>query len=168
MALFRQDQHTSGLYRVNCGCVTLQRISLNGDRLVLHRAISGGYFAEASIFSDLYHCDAICTEAGSVLKIAKADVIGMMRSNPEFCEGFTRFLAVQIQQYRTLLEILAIRSAKERVLTAVQAGYLNGTILEFSSRINLTHEACYRAFRELCDDGRMTQKGRGQYVLQRA
>lgn len=153
--LFRQNQTTSGLYRVISGCVTLQRTSLDGDTLTLHRAVSDGYFAEASIFSDTYHCDAICSEAGSVLKIAKAEVMAMMRSSPEFCEGFTRLLAVQVQHHRAHIEILAIRSAKERVIAAVQAGYLEATIPEFASRINLTHEACYRALRALCDDRRM-------------
>ena len=82
-----------------------------------------------------------------------------------FCEDFTRLLAVQVQHYRALIEILAIRSAKERVIAAVQAGYLEATIPAFASRINLTQEACYRALRKLCDDGRLVRIGRGRYVL---
>ena len=163
--LFRQDQATAGLYRVLTGCVTLKRTSSEGEALTLHRAVSGGYFAEASIFSDTYHCDAICTVAGSALKISNSAVIATMLSNPEFSETFARLLAVQVQQYRAHIELLAIRSAKERVLAAFQAGYLATTIPEFSSRINLSHEACYRALRALCDDGRMCRIGRGRYAL---
>ncbi|WP_299140269.1 Crp/Fnr family transcriptional regulator [uncultured Tateyamaria sp.] len=163
--LFRQDQTASGLYRVVSGYVTLQRTGLGGDTLTLHRAVSGGLFAEASIFSENYHCDAICTAAGSVTKIAKADVIATMQSNPAFSEGFTRLLAVQVQQYRAHIELLAIPSAKERILAAVQAGYLDATVTELATRINLSHEACYRALRALCDDGRVVQTGRGQYSL---
>lgn len=163
--LFRQDQPTSGLYRVVTGCVTLSRTSLGGELLTLHRAVSGGYFAEASIFSNTYHCEAICTEAGSVLKIGKNAITATMQSNPEFSAGFTRLLAVQVQQYRAHIELLAIRSAKERVMAAYEAGYLATTVLEFGSRINLTHEACYRALRALCDDGRMRRIGRGRYAL---
>ena len=163
--LFRQDQATSGLYRVLAGCVTLRRTSLGGEVLTLHRAVSGGYFAEASVFSDTYHCEAICTEAGSVLKIAKNAISATMLSNPEFSAGFTRLLAVQVQQYRAHIELLAIRSAKERVLAAYEADYLATTIPEFASRINLTHEACYRALRALCNDGRMRRIGRGRYTL---
>jgi CRP-like cAMP-binding protein len=163
--LFRQDQATSGLYRVLVGCVTLRRTSLGGEALTLHRAVSGEYFAEASIFSNTYHCDAICTEAGSVLKIAKDAVSATMLSKPEFSEGFTRLLAVQVQHYRAHIELLAIRSAKERVLAAFRAGYLATTIPEFASRINLTHEACYRALRVLCENGLMRRIGRGRYAL---
>lgn len=163
--LFGQNQPTSGMYRVVSGCVTLQRVTLAGDALTLHRAVSGGYFAEASIFSESYHCEAVCTKAGRVMKIAKDAVVAEMQSNPAFFEGFTKLLAVQVQQYRVHIEMLAIRSAKERVLVAVQAGYLEATVPEFASRINLTHEACYRALRTLCQDGKLLQVGRGKYAL---
>lgn len=163
--LFRQNQTTSGLYRVASGCVTLQRTGLAGDTLTLHRAVSGGLFAEASVFSATYHCDAICTEAGSVMKMAKAHVVATMQSNQSFSEGFTKLLALQVQQYRAHIELLAISSAKERLLAAVQVGYFDATVTELATRINLSHEACYRALRALCDDGRMVRTGRGQYSL---
>jgi len=60
--LFRQNQASSGLYRVVSGCVTLQRVGPGGDILTLHRAATGGLFAEASVFSATYHCDALCTK----------------------------------------------------------------------------------------------------------
>lgn len=163
--LFRQNQTATGLYRVVSGCVTLQRTGLGGDTLTLHRAVSGGLFAEASVFSATYHCDAICTEVGSVTKIAKPDVVATMHSNPAFSEGFTKLLAVQVQQYRAHIELLAISSAKDRILAAVQAGYFDATVTELATRINLSHEACYRALRRLCDEGRMVQAGRGKYKV---
>ena len=163
--LFRQKQKTSGLYRVVSGCVTLHRMGLGGDTLTLHRAVSGGVFAEASVFFATYHCDAICTEAGNVVKIAKGVIVSTMQCDPAFSEGFTRLLAVQVQQYRAHIELLAIRSAKDRLLAAVQAGYFDVPVTELATRINLTHEACYRALRGLCDDGRMIKVGRGRYEL---
>ena len=99
------------------------------------------------------------------MKIAKADVVATMQSNPAFSEGFTRLLAVQVQQYRAHIELLAISSAKDRLVAAVQVGYFDATVTELATRINLSHEACYRALRALCDDGRMVRTGRGQYSL---
>ncbi len=163
--LFGQGELASGLYQVLSGSITLQRMSIDGEVSVLHRAAAGGYFAEASIFSDVYHCDAICSGAGRFLKIGKAEITGAMKTNPAFCESFMKLLAVQVQSYRSLIEILAIRSAKERVLTAFRAGYFEGTIIEFANRINLTHEACYRALRTLVEDGKLRRVGQGQYQL---
>lgn len=88
-----------------------------------------------------------------------------MQSNPAFSKGFTSLLAIQVQHYRAHIELLAIPSAKERILAAVHAGYFDATVTELATRINLSHEACYRALRGLCDDGRMVQAGRGKYAL---
>lgn len=163
--IFRQNQPTTGLYCVINGCITLQRTGLGGDTITLHRAVTGGFFAEASIFSETYHCDAICTESGQLLKIAKVEIIKALRENSHFNDTFIRLLAGQVQTYRAHIELLAIHSATDRVLAAIHAGYLNASVKEFATRINLTHEACYRALRKLCNDGRITQIGRGQYEL---
>lgn len=164
--LFRQNQATSGLYHVAKGSVVLQRTGLSGNTLTLHSAKSGGFFAEASIFSTTYHCDAICTEAGEVMKIAKDCIVSTIQSDPDFSTRFTRLLAIQVQKYRAHIELLSIPSAKERILAAVQAGYLDATVTELATRINLSQEASYRALRDLCDDGRIIQMGRGRYMLQ--
>jgi hypothetical protein len=82
-----------------------------------------------------------------------------------FTEGFTRLLAIQVQQCRSHIELLAIPSATERILAAVRAGYFDTTVTELAARINLSHEACYRGFRKLCDDGRMVRVRRGKYRL---
>ena len=163
--LFLQSQPATGMFLVQTGSVTLSRTTRNGDTLTLHRAEAGGYFAEASVFSDHYHCDAICTGPGRVLKINKSDVVTMMRSDPVFSESFARLLARQVQHFRAHAALLGIRSARDRVLAAVQAGYFEATVTEFASRINLTHEACYRALRALCHEGLMVQTGRGRYAL---
>lgn len=163
--LFRQAEATTGLYRVHRGCVTLRRTTLAGDTLTLHRATAGDLFAEASVFSDQYHCDAICTVGGDVHHISKAETLEQLSTDKGFALAFTALLAQQVQSYRFLLEITAIKSAEERVFAAVSAGYLDGAVTEFATRIHLTHEACYRALRTLCNQGRLTQTGRGQYQL---
>jgi CRP-like cAMP-binding protein len=163
--LFRQGQATSGFYHVVSGAVTLQRTGVDGGCLTLHRAVAGGFFAEASVFSQHYHCDAVCTKAGHVVKIAKDGFVAQLGADPAFAEAFTRLLAQQVQHYRAHIELLAIPSSKERLLAAVQAGYFDATVIELASRINLSHETCYRALRRLCAEGRMVQTGRGCYAL---
>lgn len=163
--LFRQAEPTTGLFRVRLGCITLRRTTAAGDTLTLHRATAKELFAEASVFSDAYHCDAICTAEGEVQHICKFATLDQLAKNQAFALAFSALLARQVQSYRLLLEITAIRSAKERVLAAVSAGYLESAVTEFATRIHLTHEACYRALRALCDDGRLIKTGRGTYRL---
>ena len=163
--LFHQSEPTTGLYRVIQGCVTLRRTTKAGDELTLHRAMSGDIFAEASVFSDQYHCDAVCTLSGEVQRISKSAVLTKLSHDSKFAVSFSALLARQVQTYRHLLEITAIKSAEERVLAAVAEGYLQGTVVEFATGIHLTHEACYRALRLLCKQGRLNQTGRGKYQL---
>lgn len=163
--LFRQAEPTIGFYRVQTGCVTLRRTTKAGDTLTLHRATAGDLFAEASVFSDQYHCDAICTVAGEVQHICKTATLDQLSKDKDFALSFSALLARQVQSYRFLLEITAIKSADERVLAAVSAGYLEGAVTEFATRTHLTHETCYRALRSLCNDGRLIQTGRGRYRL---
>lgn len=163
--IFRQGDATSGLFQVVAGSVTLQRTTEDGSTLTLHRSTQTEYFAEASIFSETYHCNAICTEAGEVQKISKTSVTKMMETNKEFSREFTKHLAIQVQMYRAHVELLAIRSAKDRILAAMQTNNNTSTIIELASRINLTHETCYRAFKTLCSEGRMRRTGQGKYEL---
>lgn len=163
--LFRQADPTTGFYRVEAGSVTLERTTKIGDRLTLHRAAAGDLFAEASVFSDQYHCDAICSEGGKVQVFSKAVTLDLMVRNIDFASAFTKLLAKQVQSYRFLLEITAIKSSEERVLAAVSAGYLDGPVTQFATRIHLTQETCYRALRTLCIQKRLVQVGRGQYHL---
>ncbi len=163
--LFRQGQRTRGLFRVISGGVTLQRMSETGDILVIHRATEGDYFAEASIFSNTYHCDAVCMSDSKITCYKRGTILDLMRAGSGFSMQFSKHLATQVQQYRAHSEILAIRSAKHRVLAAVQAGYHQGAVTELAGRINLTHEACYRALTDLCGEGKLQRVGRGRYVL---
>lgn len=163
--LFRQDQRTRGFFSVQNGCVVLQRTTQTGDVLVIHRASAGDSFAEASIFSDVYHCDAICTSDCTFTLFERSMVSELMQNDPAFSMRFARHLAVQVQQYRAHIELLAIRSAPERLLTALQTEYNQGTVTELAKRINLTHETCYRALRQLCQTGQVRQVARGRYEL---
>lgn len=58
----------------------------------------------------------------------------------------------------------AVKSANDRVLLAVQLGKLTGSITQFATQIGLSKEACYRALRELSDQGLLIKTGRGRHA----
>jgi hypothetical protein len=66
---------------------------------------------------------------------------------------------------RQLREILAIRSAKERVFAGLVASLLVGIIIDFAAIVSLTHEATYRVLRQLVTDGKVNNPKRGVYRL---
>lgn len=162
--LFQQGAKTTGLYIVLNGRVHLERVGPNGERLVIHRAMAGTSFAEASIFSERYHCDALVIEAGEFVRIDKAAVLTAF-ADVEFACAYGRQAARQIQAQRQLLEIVGIRSAEERVLAGLVAGLLDGQVIDFAALLHLSHEATYRALRSLVGAGRVTNPSRGIYRL---
>lgn len=162
--LFRQGAETKGLYIVLNGRVHLERVGPNGERFVIHRAMAGTSFAEASIFSEHYHCDALVIEAGEFVRIDKAAVLTAF-ADVEFALAYGRQAARQVQAQRQLLEIVGIRSAEERVMAGLVAGLLDGQVVDFSALLHLSHEATYRALRSLVDAGRVTNPSRGRYSL---
>ena len=162
--LFRQGAKTTGLFIVLTGRVHLERIGPNGERFVIHRAEAGTSFAEASIFSEHYHCDAIVIEKGEFMRIKKTAVLAAF-ADVEFARAYGCEAASQIQAQRQLLEIVGIRSAEERVMAGLVAGLLDGQIVEFASLLRLSHEATYRALRKLVNRGQVINPTRGVYSL---
>lgn len=58
-ALFRQGDAKTGVFEVTLGRLRLERRTFDGRLVVLHTARAGELFAEASLFADAYHCDAV-------------------------------------------------------------------------------------------------------------
>lgn len=163
--VFRQDAICRGFYYLRSGGVVLQRVTHSGATVTVHRATPGGFFAEASLFSERYHCDAVCERASLIYRIDKKASLEALQTNPEFALRLSAILARQVQSHRQLLEILAIRNAEERVFAALGAGLFKGTVVQLASEIGLTHEATYRALARLTKAGRVVKPGRGQYRL---
>ena len=162
--VFHQADPTHGLYVVQTGRVHLERVGPDGERFIIHRAQAGTSFAEASVFSEVYHCDAVCVEAGALIRIDKAAVLAAF-ADPAFARAYGRQAAQQIQAQRQMLEIVGIRRAEDRVMAGLVAGLLEGSVIEFAARLQLSHEATYRALRKLVQDGRVTNPARAIYHL---
>ncbi len=164
--LFHQDQKTGGLFCVEEGYIELRRATQAGEILLVHHAIKGETFAEASLFSDFYHCDAVATQESTLLiEIDRKHVLEHLQTDPNFAIAMTKHLARQNQVYRRKLEIMAIKSAPERVYSALSDDMLKGGIIALAAEIGLTHEAVYRSLRKLVKQGRVVQTGRGKYSI---
>jgi CRP-like cAMP-binding protein len=159
--LFRAGQPTVGLYEIVSGSVRLVRFNISGREVVLHSALAGDTIAEASLFSPVYHCDAIAATAARVRLYPKAPLLAEFARNPQTAGRFMARLGHQIMALRTLIERNNIRSARERVrhYLAVNAGadgrtvVLPGTVKELAADLGLSHEALYRTLARMAKDG---------------
>ena len=163
-ALFRQGEQPWALFLVRRGTVSLVRHTEAGRAVPIFRAMPGDTLAEASLFSDTYHCDCIAQCDANLFAFPKPAILRQMAGDPGFSRALVHRLSVQVQTYRRKLELFAIASAKERVLAALADGWLQGSVMAFAAEIGLTHEATYRALAALVQEGRAQKTGRGRYI----
>src|SRR5436190_13870143 len=80
--LFRQGDKVSAIYFVEAGRLRLERRTFDGRLLVVGTTPAGEFFVEAALFSDVYHCDAVATEASRVRIYPKAAVLKVLHADP--------------------------------------------------------------------------------------
>jgi CRP/FNR family transcriptional regulator, dissimilatory nitrate respiration regulator len=173
-ALFRFGDKTAGFCEVISGRVRLARVDRAGHEIVLHSAGPGETLAEASLFSPVYHCDAIASTTAVVRIYPKAAMLGVFEKDSRATRAFAATLARQVMNLRTRIEQRNIRSARDRVrhYLGVNAGAdgrtveLHGTLKETARELGLTHEALYRTLVALERSGEI-KRGRGKITLLR-
>ena len=170
--LFRQGDPVVGLFQVIEGRVRLVRHTPDDDLVVLHTARPGELFAEAALFADTYHCDAVAVAAARVRVFPKDEVRAGFRQTPELAERFMAVLARQVQALRARVQQRATRSARQRVLQSLALGAgpdrvfpLDAPLTDLAAEIGLTHEALYRTLAALEREG-LIERGKGRIVLQ--
>jgi len=159
--LFRSGQRTVGLYEIVSGRVRLIRVDRSGRESVLYSAEAGDTFAEASLFSPVYHCDAVAATAAKVLLFPKAAIVAALARDPKLARAFIARLAHQVMDLRTRLARRNMHSARDRIrhFLAVHAGgdgrtvVLTGTLKELAANLGLTHEALYRTLSRMAAEG---------------
>jgi CRP/FNR family transcriptional regulator, dissimilatory nitrate respiration regulator len=166
--LFRQGDKARAIFAIERGRLQLIRHTIDSRRVVLHTARAGELLAEAALFADSYHCDAVAAVASRVRSYAKRDLLAAFRANTVLAERFMSLLAHQIHVLRSRLEERNIRSARERVLHHLLAAGPAGTrirpegsLMDLAAEIGLSHEALYRTLSALEKDGaiRRTRSG---------
>lgn len=163
--LFHQGDSTRGFFYLLEGAIQLQRVTESGQEVLVLRAAEGDTFAEASLFHSTYHCNAVATKSSQVIECSKKAVLSRFRDDSRFALAMSERFAIQVQQMRSRLEILSIRSAEERVFRAVVDGLLSDTITSLAKEIGLTPEVVYRSLASLTQSARIKKVGYGRYSL---
>lgn len=163
--LFRQGDSASAIYKVESGGLRLIRRTVDDHLVILHTARRGEFFAEASLFSDTYHCDAVAVQQSSVRIYPKQTVKEAIRSDPALAEALMARLAHQLQDLRTRMELRNIRSARDRVLqylrlrasTHGHSVAVEGQLQDIAAEVGISREALYRTLAALEAEGHLTR-----------
>lgn len=162
--VFRLGAHPQAVYFLLAGEVRLVRRSHAGGEVILQR-VRRGFFAEASLESGNYHCDAVAAQPSELLRIPLRLAREALEGDPAFRRAWIAHLSRALRRSRAQCERLALKSAPERILHYLESEGNNGVVTLTMSRkvwaaeLGLTHETLYRTLARLEAEGRVIRCG---------
>lgn len=164
--LFRQGDKVHAIYFIEEGRLRLDRRTFDGRTLVFGTSRAGHFFVEAALFAEIFHCDAVATEPSRVRIYPKAAVLRALDTDPSSAVPFLKLMAHQVIEARQRLELMKIRSAKERVMLyldlhsgADNSVRLQSELQDIANELGLTREAFYRTLASLERAGAIKRSG---------
>lgn len=163
--IFRIGDPVRRAMLVLSGEVRLIRRDPHGREVILQRS-TGGFIAEASLDSRVYHCDALAAQASTLLVFPAKAFLAALDEDVAFRRAWQSLLAREVRKLRSQCERLSLNSAADRILHYIEAEGSNGTLSltqskkAWAAELGLTHEALYRTLRRMQDEGELRMDGR--------
>lgn len=145
--LFHQGDAIQHMFQIIEGEVQLIRRHKQGHTLILQRGLLGNILAEASLFTDTYHCDAVAVEISKVRYFSRKDVLTQFEDKPAFARTWANHLSSEVRAARFKTEILSQRTVAQRLdMWLLQNGTLpdKGSWKQLAAEIGTSPEALYR------------------------
>jgi CRP-like cAMP-binding protein len=155
--LFAAGEKPASLYWVAAGELQLVRYTPQGERVILQRC-NRGVLAEASLFSERYHCDGEAAADSLTWVLPLADFHAAL-GDEDFSGAYIMWLSQTIRGLRSQCERLSLPGAGERVLHYLREYRrydLEGSPLKtWAAALGITHEHLYRTLAQLEKQGRI-------------
>jgi len=165
-AVFRVNSPAHSVYFIEAGAVHLTRFGRAGEEVAIHAANAGEFFAEASLHSERYHCDAIAALPSTLLQISAPGLRELLRRDPDFAQAWIALLSRQLRAARMRIERLSLKGAAERVrhllLTEGRGPHcevaLEGSLKDLAHDLGLSHETLYRTLAAMQRKGQIERE----------
>jgi CRP-like cAMP-binding protein len=113
--LFRRDDAVRSMFLVRVGAIALERPLADGTALTLHRASEGTIVAEASLFAEKYHCDAIAKEQTVVFYVKREVLLKSLADQPDAALDLIKTQSHELQSQRARVETLRMLRVADRL-----------------------------------------------------
>lgn len=146
-SLFHRGDPVQSMFLLRSGRVDLVRHGATGTRMILHRASAGSMLAEASAWSDAYHCDAVAVDASETAVMPRTTFRARIAGDPRLAEALAMSLARSVQAARLRAEIRSLPKVAERLDAWLGDGNSlpeRGRWHELAAELSVTREALYR------------------------
>lgn len=146
--VFRTGDAIRYLYVVADGRAHLVRHLEGGASLILQRASAPAILAEASLHSNVYHCDAVAETKLKLLLIERRLLVRRLAEDRDLALSVEVHLAREVQRARLRAEILSVRTVADRLdawLACHESGVpAKGGWKLLAAELGITPEALYR------------------------
>ncbi|MEM8777151.1 MAG: Crp/Fnr family transcriptional regulator [Pseudomonadota bacterium] len=147
--LFLRDDVVQYAYLVREGRIHLRRALRDGGLLTLHTAIAGDLVAEASLFADQYHCDAVSEAQTTIAVLPRATLLAYMKSLPSnsaIAIGAFERSVRELQTLRTRIEVMRLKKVADRLDAYLElfGPPKKGAWVQVADWIGVTPPALYR------------------------
>jgi CRP-like cAMP-binding protein len=145
--LFRSGAVVADMFMVRTGRVHLQRHTTHGAHMVLQNAGPGAVVAEASAYSDRYHCDAVAAGETVVAALPKARFLTDLADDQALTVSWSAMLARSVQAARFRSEIRSLPRVADRLDAWLGEGNRlpeKGRWQDVAGELGVTREALYR------------------------
>ncbi|MEN9671470.1 MAG: hypothetical protein RL018_1747 [Pseudomonadota bacterium] len=152
--LFETGKKPLSMFYVVNGEVTLERLSQQGDSVVLQRT-RHGFVSEASLQSSQYHCDGCVVTDSEIVRIPLKSLAEALKNDPTFATRWISMLNTEVKRLRLQCERLSMKSVKDKVLHLINTEGINGEykvtsgLKSLAGELGVTHEALYRTLASL-------------------
>jgi len=149
--LFHRGDRVSSVFLLLSGTVDLVRYQRDGAMVVLNRVEGQDVVAEASLYTERYHCDGVCADKATVKSVSRGKMQRILCSDTALAEQWSAYLAMELQNTRHRCELLTRKTVAERL-----SGWLdwNGTLppkgrwKDVAAEIGVSPEALYREIKK--------------------
>lgn len=169
--LFHQGNKPEYMFFIVSGEAILTRNSSHGEPTTLQRS-KAGFLSEASLLTDVYHCDAIATQSGQAITLPINSLRSALSDN-QFSLKWMQLLSKEIMRLRTQSERLSLKDIRSKLIHLIETegkqGALNiqSDLKSLASEIGVSHEALYRSIARLEKEGLLKKFPNSLQLLKR-
>lgn len=146
-SLFRAGDKVVSMILLRGGRADLVRHTTHGLQLILHRAEAGQILAEASAWSEVYHCDAVASAPCEATFLPRQVFRMRLQTDPGLAERWMQNLARTVQAARVRAEIRSLPKVAERLDAWLDEGHMlpeKGSWQNLAAELGVSREALYR------------------------
>lgn len=175
--LFSPGDAAQGFFVVLAGAVRLYRVSSKGKEISIDIAGAGWTLAEASLFSDIYHCYAEALKDSTVCLIPKDAFLELILRDSQFGAAWLRMLSHKVIHLHQQIEELSLKTPKARIVSYIllladvqktTSVALPAHRKSIATLLGMTHETFYRMAKELESEGMVRFDGQGIEIVNRS